>query len=815
MAGPHFTQLSGRPMWEQCDHLGTRMEGAYPAVCLAPVPSVDEEPSGSGEEHLDQWLTAMGSAVVVPFPPDAAERRMVLLADPTKGLLGLEASGWEPHEPDVWPWSASPGTSLVFSRDLMMTTSGSPSQIALDHRQRLWVLHPGAGCLFLFVNGYRLERSVTLPVQAPGGRWAMGCSASGVVVVSEDLGERWLLPWGSGEPWQQLLPGAFPSGWTLLSLCADPAWDRMALVVQTEAGARLVLIEPQASSPRVFEFPLLHNPVHGVMVDESRWLVSEPRFGPGDSRVLPFREFRLESNTLQAEAGYAVRGFDGRALWRLGERVFASTAKGARELFRHEQPLRDTGSVETWALDSGCFGCTWHRLFVDCCLPVGSAIRVEARTSDELPPRLLRRQPRRPTDETQELSAPWLAEAWKRWPPLASLDPDDKEGWVGLNVPDRRVAYADLPLPPHGIERASDDLLADARESNPAPPQGMLTLEWLITAPPGRYLWLRIHLQGTAKQSPRLYSFRATYPRWSLLDYLPAFWKDDGEGGRSTEQALALFEGLLTELDGRSQALVRLFKPGITPSEALPWLADFMALSYDERIGVPVRRQLLGEIMTLYRQRGTLPGLTRLLSLLAEAPVQIVEGFRLRSPGMSAVGGDPLGAAMAIGAGEGIFDLENADAWERELRLSHAALLLDREQLAQQGEKTCPETDPPPPLSDNAVIAFYRRQAHRFTVLVPRTETAQLKAVLCQAIEFNKPAHTLHRLCWVNTGYRIGTTSLVGIHSLGNTPRAAPTVVGDAVLGPLSSLNEASDAFTARKPAALSISSTITRGEAP
>jgi hypothetical protein len=118
----------------------------------------------------------------------------------------------------------------------------------------------------------------------------------------------------------------------------------------------------------------------------------------------------------------------------------------------------------------------------------------------------------------------------------------------------------------------------------------MRSHEFLITAPPGRYLWLRIRLAGTRRQAPALFALRATFPRPSLLDYLPAYWRSDPEGADATERALALFEGWMTELDQRTDVLPALLDPRLVPAEALPWLASFLALSFDARVREGVRR---------------------------------------------------------------------------------------------------------------------------------------------------------------------------------------------------------------------------------
>uniref|UniRef100_UPI0035AE6472 phage tail protein n=1 Tax=Zoogloea sp. TaxID=49181 RepID=UPI0035AE6472 len=327
--------------------------------------------------------------------------------------------------------------------------------------------------------------------------------------------------------------------------------------------------------------------------------------------------------------------------------------------------------------------------------------------------------------------------------------------------------------------------LAAARAPADALPAGMVTLEYLLTPPPGRYLWLRIRLAGTARQGPSLFALRATFPRPSLLDYLPAYWRADPEGGDATERALALFEGWTTELDQRIDVLTRLVDPRLVPVDALPWLGGFLALGFDARLREGVRRQLLENAAELYRARGTVPGLTRLLSILAEAPVQIVEGFRLRRPTAAFVGDALLGPGLELGGNESLLAAGTPDAWEAELAAAHAALRL-RRRLA---DRPCPAREPDDPLPDDALIAFYRRHAHRFTVIVPRERDDRLAAVLEQALDAAKPAHTLHQLCWLDAGFRVGSASLVGISHLGPVDRPRPAVLGGAVLSPFTTLH--------------------------
>lgn len=790
MAGPSFAPLVGRPMWARCDHDGTRIEGQPGRVTLAPrddaPPAVAPLALSAGE--LAAWRARLGSTVTLPCPPDRCVDARQLLAVPGQPLCMLTPDGWRSLRLPADSVPSPAGGEVDFSPwSPVAAAPAAVDAIACDPSGRLWLLERAGKTLRRLGADLRVSASVSLPADcAPA---FLACAAFGLLVSDRSQPRLFCQRWdGGSREWQgYALPDARP-GDEIVALCADPRFP-VAVALLRGSGRRPRLLCVSADAALIWELPLVREPLHLLLTAPDTLLLADLAHLPDDARPTFFREFHLGASGVEAERGFAVRGFDGRALWLADsadggrpEAVFASTASGARPLYAREPDLRGSGSVETFALDSGIFACVWHRLFVDLCLPADCSLIVEAKTADDLPPFEIRRGARLPLDVVGETRPAAIDDPW---PPLGSLVADEVDGWVRLGVADVRPAHADQPLANGVGERPSADPLAGARGAERPLPAALQTHEWLLTPPPGRYLWLRLRLNGTRRHGPTLFALRASFPRPSLLDYLPAYWRSDAEGAEPTARALALFEAWSSELAQRSARLPALFDPRQAPAEALPWLASFLALTFDGRVREGVRRQLLLEAAELYRARGTLPGMTRLLSLLAEAPVQIVEAFRLRRPTAAFLGDAALGPGLELGGHEGGFNLADAEDWQRELAREHAALLLRR-----QGEATpCPAAEPPDPLADDALIAFYRRHAHRFTVIVPRACDAPLAAVLERAIECNKPAHTLHRLCWLDAGFRVGRASLVGLSALGPVSRSQPAILGEALLSPLSTLH--------------------------
>ena len=101
------------------------------------------------------------------------------------------------------------------------------------------------------------------------------------------------------------------------------------------------------------------------------------------------------------------------------------------------------------------------------------------------------------------------------------------------------------------------------------------------------------------------------------LDYLPAVFREDPFAGRF----LRAFEAVLTGADGvegLEQIADRIpdyLDPAKTPEHFLSWLAGWVALSLRADWSEDTKRGFIQEIVPLYRQRGTLAGLKRMLEI--------------------------------------------------------------------------------------------------------------------------------------------------------------------------------------------------------
>ncbi|HEX7241271.1 MAG TPA: phage tail protein [Longimicrobiaceae bacterium] len=585
----------------------------------------------------------------------------------------------------------------------------APRGLAVDEDDRLYVAESGSGRILVFdLWSRRLLRTVPT---GPGTR-PLDLAAFGRVVLAAVEGLPHLLRLGARD---DLEPFPLPP--------EAPAPDRVAV---SPAGAVAVLVAAGTADATVVHVDRPRDALHLAWAGDLEWesedtLVVARR--PGENLL----RFRFTHGAVEELRPLAARGYDGTGIVRTPDgRIGFHTAAGFRTAPVARVRYLQNGTVTTFRLDSGDFQTQWGRIFLDACIPSGTSVRVACLTTDEelegqklqrgAPGGLVTATPRRP-----ELSPPM--------PPLALL-PEAPE-WRPLH---RRETGRELPW------------------VQPERGDAFVTYEAPVLAEPGRYLWVTLELRGTSAVSPRFRSLRVEHPGHDLLRRLPRTFAREAPDADFLRRYLALFDGLLHELESRAAARDLLLDPHGTPEDMLPWLASFLGLTLDDRWPVHSRRTLVSEAAWLFRFRGTVAGLRRFLEIYLEQPVVILEQFRLRGMGGGVLGErGPVESRAVLGSG---------------FRVGGA--IGDPQQS---------------PLSGTPEDAF-ETHAHRFAVLVRGALTQEQLDVVQHVLDVHRPAHTLVEVCTVGTGMRVGRGLHLGISSaVGRTGGFSTFQLGAAALG--------------------------------
>ncbi len=281
------------------------------------------------------------------------------------------------------------------------------------------------------------------------------------------------------------------------------------------------------------------------------------------------------------------------------------TEEGVLPLYRLAQARFPHQSVATLdqPLDSGTPGTTWHRLYLEACVPPGCRIEIDAQAAEVW----------------SDHPVPWEKQPALTWLPIAS-----------------ELPFATGTLPPVPEHEGLFEVLLQR-------PNGA------VRDLAGRYLRLRLTLSGDGRHTPAIYAIRAWYPRFSWqANYLPGHFHqqaplpavtpelaEPANGADLRERLLACFEGLMTPLEERIAAAETLLYPEAAPASFLPWLAGMNATRLHRHWPEPRQRRWIAQQGDLQRQRGTFGSLCRALDIITDGGVRRgevvpVELFRLR-----------------------------------------------------------------------------------------------------------------------------------------------------------------------------------------
>lgn len=405
-----------------------------------------------------------------------------------------------------------------------------------------------------------------------------------------------------------------------------------------------------------------------------------------------------------------------RELHALPRPVFAAAAQVT--------PLLGSGD----GLDSGRPDTAWHRVYIDGCIPSGCRLTLMAKAYNST---------------GQRAATPFQVQPQPLWSPLAS-----------------ELPYHDSLAPSKPGESGLFEVLLQY-------PEGQ------VRTLTGRYLQLRLRMEGDGRHTPAVHALRVYMPRFSYQEtYLPELFRQRGtrapgddtapaNGADVRERLLAAFEGMLTPIEGRIAASDALLHPNSAPPHLLPRLAASLGVSMPEHWPLARRRRQLEHGCLLQRWRGTYLGVHEALDIatggaVARGQVVLVENFRLRRTFATILGLDmddrdhPLTLGTGISGNSIVGDsLILSDEDSRTFLALLAPDLVDETGVEGDAE---------------SVRAFFDRYSHRVSVLLhgpARRERVLVEEVLGDEL----PAHLEWRIIETDHPFVLGLAPLLAVDS--------------------------------------------------
>jgi len=682
--------MRGTTSWRRCAFDDTALIDDVVTLKPGTAPTTGTGPSGNPAGGFAGLAFDARCRLFHPRPEDA---RLEFVTWGETSTLGVHAS--TPHAFDI----TAAGTEVDGAPTGALPLR--PLAVAADSADYLYIADPDDSAVWL-VDTWQQEVARRIAFDAA----PLDVAACGdQVFVLLDDGHVW-----------QLAPCDAPveTDWPAvadadrLSVCAGAKGHPLAWVL-TQAGTgatELHALHLDAHYPAPFATDLICEAEHP---DFGALLTLANR--PGEV----FNRFRLLDAQPTAQPDLIAPNYDGRGIALAPDgRIVYWTGKG----LRHAAPARmhypTQGHVFGFALDAGLDQTRWGRIRIEACIPPGTRIRFHAFTRDEL-------------DYTDPMPPTPPGEAHPDAPLLSS------HTWTHVTG-EAQAVHRDV----------------SQRPLSPAPAEGFAWYDAPVMAPPGRFLWLVFELGGTRSKSPQLRGAHVEYPGHDLLDKLPrTLWREPAAHDFLFRYLMPV-AAMLDEWQGVSTQRHRLLDGRIAPMAALPWLAGFVALVLDPCWPEDVQRKMILEAASLFRTRGTLASLRRMIELLTDAEVVIIEHFRLRGGGV--VGNPEVTASQAVlGGGYRVGG-----------------------RIGEPDSAPLPETQ----------AVDFDDFAHRFTVTVVAALSEAQLACVGRLIEHHKPAHTDFTVCTSETSMRAGLGAHVGISSVvGRSGGFDKAILGDSALG--------------------------------
>jgi len=411
-----------------------------------------------------------------------------------------------------------------------------------------------------------------------------------------------------------------------------------------------------------------------------------------------------------------------------------------RELLPLPRPLYYAAAAGTLIreLDSGSPQTIWHRLYLEGCIPSGCRVRIFAKAFNSLEQRANARFIEQPQ---------WL---WCRH----RSDVGFGQGLVA--------------------NRENESGLFELLLQRDKGPVRRLC---------GRYLQIRVVLEGDGRTAPSIHALKVYYPRFSYQEsYLPEHFRQEysvdptldsqpANGADVRERMLAAFEGALTPIETQIASAETLLSAQQTPDQHLSWLAEAFGQQLPDSWPIARKRRWLDNSGYLQRWRGTLSGVQMALDIVTDGAVQngevvVVENFRLRRTIATILGlnmddsDHPLTLGTGVSGnsivGESLI-LSDADARE--------FLSLFAPEIANAEET-------------EVVAEFFDKYAHRVTVLL-HGRARQLRDSVNEMLNEQMPAHLKWQLVETDHPFVLGLSPLLSVDTFIESQPASERVTLD------------------------------------
>jgi len=152
--------------------------------------------------------------------------------------------------------------------------------------------------------------------------------------------------------------------------------------------------------------------------------------------------------------------------------------------------------------------------------------------------------------------------------------------------------------------------------------------DFLLHDAVGQYLVCKLDFFGSGEDMPYIDCLRIYFPKNSMLSYLPEIYQTVEDS--FLERYLSIFSSLYLDMEGVIDNISAYLDYDVAEGDLLAWLAELLDVNEAGLWPENRLRLLVKNVIRLYKMKGTVAGLTELISIYTGEKPYIVESFRLR-----------------------------------------------------------------------------------------------------------------------------------------------------------------------------------------
>ncbi len=149
----------------------------------------------------------------------------------------------------------------------------------------------------------------------------------------------------------------------------------------------------------------------------------------------------------------------------------------------------------------------------------------------------------------------------------------------------------------------------------------------LLNKAVGRYLWFFFEMEAGYKYYINRLTFRFSVQSYTQL--LPECFQESKEGENFLHRFLSVFQTMYDTIQEEINNISKYFDPNLIEENDLSWLADWVGCPQITEESKQIQRKWIQNSFSLIQKKGTVEGLSRLLTLVTGVRPAIIETYQI------------------------------------------------------------------------------------------------------------------------------------------------------------------------------------------